>query len=536
MIRHLLLLCLPLSALAKPTDQMNILLITIEDWSSFAVGCYGNEVVQTPFVDALAKRSLQFNRAYCQAPICNPSRASFVTGLYPDATNIYGNADVMDQLVPASAPSMAALMAKQEGADLSCYGKLVHKWNEAHRFAEGFHHLEYTHHYDIPEFSTGEAVRCPAPPGIPDEVEHEAFFLPNREVAGELRRLYQEREYKLANGAEDNWELRKPFQQLYAEQLGDSGLREDEMEDGRFARSAAKRLETLAQKRQQFFMHVGFYATHTPLLAPKEYVDLYDPAKMELTPAPREKDQGVPNQAVRNGSNYDLFNGFHKGFEATPLREREALAAYYACSSYIDAQVGILTEALSKSGLLANTIVILFSDHGFHLGEHGCWSKYTLFEQATRVPFLISIPGKTDSGATTESLVELVDVLPTLCDLWQIEKPVEIQGKTLLPLFTDPTLPHKEACFSVLPLLGTARSVRSEQFKYAEYRTRQSDMSDLTTTASARELYNLVADPYEQNNLANDPASSRILDQHKELLRSHAKRAKGDFSSQEPAQ
>jgi arylsulfatase A-like enzyme len=290
--------------------------------------------------------------------------------------------------------------------------------------------------------------------------------------------------------------------------IGDSGLPEEAMEDGRIARRTVELLGELAQRpeaaRVPFFLSVGFYATHTPLLAPKKYVDLYDPAAMELSLAQPEKDVDVPAVARRMGRNYDIFNGLYPQFAQTPEREREALAAYYACATYVDAQIGLVLEGLEAAGLADNTIVVLFSDHGFQLGEHGMWSKFSLFEQSTRVPLIVRLPGAAGNGRSSEAMVELVDVLPTLADWWNLPRDPRWEGDSFASLVNDPDQPWKEAVFATIPINGLGRMVRTADWRYSEWRKDKALPGD--TPPEAKELYNLINDPLEQRNLAGDPA------------------------------
>lgn len=511
-----LLLTSALTAGEPDTRHMNILLILAEDWSSFAVGSYGNEVVQTPHLDAFAARSVQFNRAYCQGTVCNPSRASLVTGLRPDTTKVYGNGDTMDDHVPEGAPSMAAMMGGREDAWAGTMGKLVHRWDEAYRFAEGFDFNSYTHSYDEVVGFGGEQEITPTAAGAPVWAEDEAFHLPEPHGA-RLRQLYEERERKKASGEPDTWALRKPFQQYHAEMLGDSGLPEEHMEDGRLARRAVEVLERLAAGDQRFFLSVGLYATHTPLLAPKRYVDLYDPRDMLPTPYPLSGDEGVPEVARRMGRNYDIFNGLYPEFARTPQREAEALAAYYACASYLDAQIGLILTGLEAAGLAENTIVVFASDHGFHLGEHGMWSKFSLFEQSSRVPLIVHVPGAATNGRQSDALVELVDVMPTLAEWWQIPPATTFEGNSLVPLLADPDQPWKSAVFATIPINGLGRMVRTEHFRYSEWRRDRSLPHE--TPPEEQELYDLVNDPGEQRNLVDDPLYEAVLGEMSSRLR-----------------
>jgi len=489
----------------RDSRDMNILMIVVEDWSAFAIGAYGNPVVQTPNVDRLAKEGVRFDRAYCQGTVCNPSRASLVTGLRTDSTRVYGNGEAMDKVVPVDAPSLARVLKAREGAWLGTIGKLVHRWDEARRFGAGFDLNEYTHPYDILEKFGGEQRPVPAPAGMSVWAEDEAWLLPPPH-GQRLRELQAEREARKAAGEQDTWELRKWFQQYHAEMIGDSGLPDEAMEDGRIARRTVDLLGQLARRDggKPFFLSVGFYSTHTPLLAPKKYVDLYDPAAMQRSPAQPENDTGVPAVARRMGRNYDIFNGLYPQFAQTPEREREALAAYYACASYVDAQIGLVLAGLEAAGLADNTIVVFFSDHGFQLGEHGMWSKFSLFEQSTRVPLIVRMPGAAGNGRATDAMVELVDVLPTLAEWWGLPRDPRWEGDSFAPLVQQPVQPWKEAVFATIPISGLGRMVRTPGWRYSEWR--KDTALPGRTPPVARELYDLRKDPWEQINLADDPA------------------------------
>ena len=343
--------------------------------------------------------------------------------------------------------------------------------------------------------------------------ERDWMYVPDKELDNRLQDLYKEYEETVREGAPLGWPTSRPFQQLMAEQLGNSGYDEDEMKDGQLARCTAEILHEFATEKKQFFLSVGLYAPHTPLLAPKKYIDMYDPEQMPLSLAPREHDKDIPDIALRNGSNYDIFNGDYPEYSATPERQREAIASYYGCSSFIDAQIGLILEALKKEGLDKNTVIVLFSDHGFHLGEHGCWSKFTLFEQSTRVPLIVYVPGAEGNGKVCDEIVELVDVLPTLCDLWELPKSEQFESTSFAPLLENPDQPWKIAAFTTIPLGGLGRSVRTKQFRYSEYRE-STALPGGEEEPFARELYNLENDPWEQINLIND---ERYRDEMKEL-------------------
>ena len=496
------------------TSRMNVLQIGVEDWSAFAIGAFGNKVVKTPNVNKLAKKGVKFTRAYCQSPVCNPSRASLTTGMRPDSTKVYGNPEHMDKKVSQSSPFMGELMGSNGAYTLS-YGKLVHGWWQARRFVNSF---DFIDHASREEGFNGETDDCTQPKKENELTRNGFTHVPDKEVDERLKKLMAERKSKRAAGHPRNWELLRPFQQLKAEQLGDSGLLDDEMTDGRISRCVASKLEELARDKRQFFLSVGFYAPHTSLLAPKKYVDMYDPDDMELSKAPREQDENIPDVALRNGRNFDIFNGDYPEYRATPERQRKAIASYYACSSYVDAQIGIVLDALEKTGLDKNTIVVFFSDHGFHLGEHGCWSKFTLFEQSIRVPMIIYVPSAAANGKTCDEIVELVDIMPTYCDLWGLEKDQRFEGLSMTPLLQNPDQLWKKAAFSMIPLDGLGRCVRTKRYRYSEWR-KTTATPDSDESAYARELYDLKIDLLEQKNVVHDATYADITQELSSLLK-----------------
>jgi uncharacterized sulfatase len=188
---------------------------------------------------------------------------------------------------------------------------------------------------------------------------------------------------------------------------------------------------------------------------------------------------------------------------------RSAIAAYYACVSFVDAQVRIVLDALEREGLADDTIVVFTADHGFHLGEHGLWGKVTLFEQSTHVPLIVRVPGATANGRRCEQIVELVDLVPTLCDLWKQPPPRKLEGTSFAPLLAQPDRPWKQGAFSISKLkpgiLG--RSVRTRWFRYAEW-----------DAGLGVELYDLANDPFEQTNLIGDRRHARTAAEHTRLL------------------
>ena len=486
------------------TSQMNILMINVEDLTTRAVGCYGNSAVKTPHIDQLAREGVLFSRAYAQGSMCNPSRSSFNTGLRPLTTGILGNNDALDEHLPPSSTSTAEILQNKD-AYLAHLGKLYHFVPPANEQMSAFDEVGFCVE---PEGFTGvyryeEDTSC---------AERRFQYSTDPEIEQTLierHRKMKKVEERIPHGGDGWWEQGgKQFYLVYFELLGDSGEPEECMEDGQKARAAAKIIEEKAAQGQQFFLSVGFDKPHTPTIAPKEYVDKYPPEAMELSAAVPEQDRNIPAVAKRFGNKPDIFKPGEAEdfpqFAQTPAREKKAVSAYYAAASYIDAQVGLLMDQLEASGVADNTIVIFFSDHGFHLGEHGMWSKYSLFEEVVKVPLIVKVPGQPVQGVQSDQLVELVDLLPSLCDLWDIPPHKSFEGTSWVPLLEQPDQPWKQAAFSTSHLQGyTAHATVTPDYKYNRW-TKNDTL--------VQELYHLAKDPHEQVNLAENPEYQEVLE------------------------
>ncbi len=441
-----------LMALAAPAHaqeaprKLNVLFIAVDDLNTH-LACYGNPIVQSPNIDRLAARGVRFDRAYCQYPLCNPSRASLLTGLYPTTTGI------TDNLVGPRAKMPGVLMLpehfRKHGYVTARTGKIFHGGlDDAKSWDEG-----------------GEPVR-PRKPRTPREQAQRRANADRREaVEGE--------------GA----------------QLPDH-------------RTATRAVELLGKLRDKpFFLAVGFVKPHVPFVAPRKYFDLYDPKKIPLPPdfAPKATTgPGVPAEALtRNG---DVFIGR----DATKDEAREMIAAYYACVSSTDAQVGRVLDALDRLRLRDRTVVVFFGDHGFHLGEKGKWSKHgSLYEAGTHVPLIVAGP-PVKAGKACGRTVELVDLYPTLTDVCGLNPPDGLEGQSLAPLLKDAQAAwdYPACSFSQRgKVLG--RSVRTERFRYTEW----------DDEGKRAELYDHENDPHEQRNLADDPKFTTTVEELRKLLR-----------------
>jgi len=484
------------AAAAAPKRARNLLFVIIDDWNAQVAGSYGNPIVRTPHFDAFAARSVRFARAYCQAPICNPSRTSFVTGLRPDTTQVYRNQDPMDQRLPAGTTSLPELFA-DAGSYTVNVGKLFHGASMASAQMRRFDRIELT---PKPAGYAGVSTGYPdAPPYVPLELRVTADSARLRRKLSEVRA----RRDALALDDPARRQAQLAVRAYESGLMGDSGESEQASSDGQRARLAAQILRERAREARPFLLCVGLGKPHSPLLAPKPYVDLYDPAELPLPAAPVGQDRGIPPVARRHGTNYEVFNFL----DATPSRARKAIASYYACVSFIDAQLGIVLEALEASGLADETVVMIFADHGFHLGEHGLWGKSTLFEQSTRVPLLVRVPGAPGNGQACDAIVELVDLLPTICELFAFAPPQRFEGSSLAPLLAAPGRRWKPAAFTICGGLQ-GRSVRTRRYCYSEW------------AQEGQSLHDLEDDPWEQRNAIAQPGYRSVLAEHRALLRS----------------
>jgi iduronate 2-sulfatase len=426
----------PIAASKGVRQGPNVLLIVVDDLGP-RLGCYGSAAVRSPNIDALARRGVRFDRAYCQYPFCNPSRTSFLSGRRPETTRIFDNCT--SPRANIGGLTLWPEYFQQNGYFTVRVGKVAHQ-----RFEDAVM-------WDVSEdFETsGGGTRCA------------------KDGNGPMR-----------------WRATK--------------RRDEEEPDGKVARRVVQLLEQ--NKDRKFFVAAGFRKPHLPLVAPKRYFDMYPSDSIALPNVLASDLADVPEVALtRNRKNEAM----------TDSEKRKAIAAYYACTTFVDAQVGLILDALDRLGLADDTIVVFFGDHGFQLGEHGLWGKNTLFEESTRIPLIVSIPGKA-AGAVATQLVEAVDLYPTLSELCGLPAPQGAEGTSFAPLLDDPGRAWKTAVFANVfrPASTLGRSVRTARYRYTEW-----------GGSGAAELYDLEADPGEVTNLAADPSHARVRDDLRAVLR-----------------
>ena len=376
----LLVLLSNLTLQAKP----NVLFIAIDDLAP-ALRCYGNLIAKTPHVDRLAASGVRFDRAYNQLPLCNPTRASVMTGLRPDTIKVYDLDRHFRDEVPKAVTLSQTFM--RNGWWAGRVGKIYHYNVPASIGTDGFD--------DPPSWQ-----KTVNPKGR-DKTDEALIFNaePHRKISAALSWL-------AAEGTDE------------------------EQTDGMITTEAIK---LMAQKRDKpFFLGVGFFRPHTPFVAPKKYFAMYPLKDMRLPYAPKGDRDDIPTAAFAHNCHVPHYN-------LDELTLRKALQAYYATISFVDSQVGRLMTALDELKLADNTIVVLWSDHGYHLGEHnGIWQKRTLFEQSARSPLIIRAPGMKGNGTASTRIVEFVDIYPTLTDLAGLKNPKGLEGRSLKPLLQNP--------------------------------------------------------------------------------------------------
>jgi len=440
-------------------DKPNILFIAIDDLAP-ALRCYGNLIAKTPHIDRLAASGVRFDRAYNQLPLCNPTRASVMTGLRPDTIKVYDLDRHFRDEVPKAITLSQTFM--RNGWWAGRVGKIYHYNVPASIGTDGFD--------DPPSWQ--ETVN----PKGRDKADEALIFNaePHRKISAALSWL-------AADGADE------------------------EQTDGMIATEAIKIMQS--KRGQPFFLGVGFFRPHTPYVAPRKYFEMYPLKDMRLPYAPKGDRDDIPTAAFAHNCpvpNYGLDE----------LTLRKALQAYYATISFVDAQVGRLMAALDRLGLVDNTIVVLWSDHGYHLGEHnGIWQKRTLFEQASRTPLIIRAPGARGNGTACKRIVEFVDIYPTLTDLAGLKPPKGLEGRSLRLLLDNPVAKWDGyAITQVLrpadkrlakPVMG--RSIRTERWRFTDWAEGKSGM----------ELYDHAGDPMEFHNLALEPdPEAKVVMQH----------------------
>jgi uncharacterized sulfatase len=448
-------------AQSAPARRMNVLFIASDDLNN-DLGGYGHPFVKSPNLDRLARRGVRFDRAYTQFPLCSPSRSSLMTGRRPDATGVYN----LTTHFRAKLPDVVTLpqMFRNNGYYAARVGKI--------------------YHYGVPS-DIGRS-------GLDDPPSWDKFVNPrgrDKDDEGLVRNLTPTRP------------LGSALALLKAEGA------DEEQTDGKVATETIRLMEENRDK--PFFIAAGFYRPHCPFIAPKKYFDLYPLDKIVLPKEPPDHFRNIPDVAFWTKPLY---------WDLNEQQRREAIQAYYASITFMDAQVGRLLDALERLKLADNTVIVFWSDHGYMLTEHGQWMKQNLFEESARVPFIIAAPNAKAKGRASQRTVELLDIYPTLAELCGLIAPSGLEGRSLRPLLDNPQAKWDKAAYTQVErgpqgrrFMG--RSVRAERWRYTEWDEGRQGV----------ELYDHDKDPHEYRNLANDPAYAKTIEEMRRLLRAAQK-------------
>ncbi len=457
MRRIVLVLAIFFCVQASAAPRFNVLFIAVDDMNN-DLGCYGHPFVKSPNIDRLAARGVRFERAYCQFPLCSPSRSSLMTGLRPDTTQVFD----LQYHFRQGMPDVVTLpqMFQKNGYYAARVGKIYHYGNPG----------------DIGTNS----------------LDDRASWMERVNPAG-LDRTSLETDLM-------NYTPKKGLGSSMA-YLADKKGEDAEHTDGKVATETIKLLE--AHKDKPFFIAAGFYKPHTPWISPHKYFDLYSTDQIALPKISKDTPGDYPPLALNSTKPWPYFG-------ITPDQARECKLAYYSAISFVDAQIGRLIDAVDHLGLKDNTVIVFWSDHGYHLGEHGLWFKQSCFEEAARVPMIVCVPGSAVAGKSSPRLVELLDLYPTLADLTGQAPTAGLQGNSLRPLLEKPAAEWLHPAFTQVQRgKDPGHSVRTPKYRYTEW----------AFGSAGQELYDQDADPQELHNLAKEPAHAQTVAQMKGLLK-----------------
>ena len=480
----------------------NILFISIDDLRP-ALGAYGDRYAISPHIDALAQEGFVFNQAFCQSAVCAPSRASLMTGLRPDSTRVWHLGDKFREINPATV-TMPQYFSKF-GYHTVNLGKIFHNY------------MPDSVSWDEPDLRPSRYLK-------PDWIgrDGETFYISeevNNSQAIKRDSLLKLRPVRYADGWNTGpaWEAADVHDTMYY--------------DGAQTALAIRTLTRLASKKQPFFMGLGFFRPHLPFAVPKKYWDLYDPATIPLAENPALP-QGSPTFTMNSMYELRHYDGFnHIGHPTSSYQMGEDTVrtlrqGYYASVSYVDALIGQLINHLIDLDIYDNTIIILWGDHGWKLGDLNSWGKMTNYQIDLHVPMIIRTPDQSFRGRSSDALVELVDIFPSLCELASIDVPDYLQGTSFVPLIENPELPWKEAVFSQFhrrPKVSAdggrymGYSIVTEEYHYIEWYEWDHERGMRGNYRTA-ELYDRISDPHETLNLYQSPGYDKIENQLSETL------------------
>ena len=463
--------------IAQAAQRPNVLLIVVDDLKP-ALGCYGDKSAKTPNIDALAGRGMRFDLAYCNQAVCAPSRFTLMLGAHSTSTGLYGLGSHL-RLAWPDAVTLPQHFARH-GYRTESLGKVFHighgNQGDPESFSVPHFHDKVIEYLDPDSTDGGRLTR------------EEALF--TNQKLGQIRSLPRGAAYESPVASDAD----------YA--------------DGRVAAETVKRLKAakqrLAKRGTPFFITAGFVRPHLPFSVPKKYWDMHDPAKLPM-PVNKAFPKGAPKVALKRGGEITAFKPVPADGVIGDGLTRKLIHGYYASTSYVDAQIGKVTRALGELGLADNTIVILWGDHGWHLGDLGIWTKHTNYEQANRIPLIVVAPGVAKPGSATGQLAETVDIFPTLAGLAGLPSPSgpqPIDGVSLVPVLRNPKARVRDHAFHAYPRgrkLG--RAIRTQRYRLVEWRNHSDPDAGVDY-----ELYDYKTDPWEtQNHHAAKPKAAEKL-------------------------
>ncbi len=456
-------LLLLMAGLAVAGDRPNVLLILVDDLKP-SFGAYGQSWVHSPNLDRLAARGMRFDMAYCNQAVCAPSRNNLLIGSRSTSTGIYSLGYHFRRAVP-DAVTMPQHF-KNNGYHSAGIGKVFHighgNVNDQRSWSVPFH-PDKVIDYVLPESTGGKLTR------------EEAFF--SNQKLDQIK--------SLPRGAA--WEKAEVDDDAYA--------------DGRIAAEGIKRLRRYKQSGQPFFLALGFTKPHLPFCAPRKYWDLYDPAQLPLAQYTKPP-VGAPSYAGKTIGELNQYKPVPQDPPLTEELKRTLIHGYYASLSYMDAQVGRVLDELGQLDLDKDTIIVLWGDHGYHLGDHGTWTKHTNYEQANRIPIVIVAPGVAQPGSASSALIETVDIFPTVTDLAGLsmpDGPQPIDGESFVPVLKGEKKQLRDHAYHCFPKGGRmGRAVRTDRYRLVEWKPTGSD------DQPEYELYDYRNDPLETKNIASD--------------------------------
>ncbi len=431
----------------KPKEKVDKnVLFIVADDLNTTLGCYGHSVVKTPNIDKLAARGVKFNNAYCNYAVCGPSRSSFLSGLRPESINVLDNRTPLQNVIGDKVT--LPYLFKQNGYYTMSIGKIFHGRKEGYGDPKAWD--EIYKYNATPTGKKGETRNM---------------------TDGVLKWCH----WKIAEG------------------------NDEDQQDGQNARKAVEFIKS--EKDKPFFLAVGFAKPHDPFIAPKKYFDMYPLEDCDPPVLPEEWNPVYKHSLPGETKTFNKF---------TDQDKREFLRSYYACTSFMDAQLGKLMDALEESGQLENTLIVFFGDHGYHLGEHNWWNKVTIYEKGTNAPFIMAGNAIGKKGVESNTMFEFIDIYPTLAELFKLENtPDYLEGKSFAKVVNNPSLPFRNEVRAVVrrgEMLG--RMVKNKKYRYIEW----------DNGKKGKELYDQKNDPIEYNNLGENPEYAEVLEEMKTLL------------------